>query len=307
MQGCILSERSGATGSRRSWLKARVLLVFSIMGLLMSDPLCAADEGAFTEDVASKIAAALPEAQVAVTGALAVSIIYPDRPEGEVHVIRLNRIWDFCSRNARECPRVVSEFVENNVASSPEELLSAQRRTLMAVVRPARYARHVREGYAQAGLEASAEFIAGNLWLLCVQDAEAGTRMIHSKDLAALGLSREEAIALAKRNLARHLPPMRASAEIAPDGAFGSVDGDGYYGASRLLLHDQWPELAAGFKGRLVVTVPDQDRIFFADSGNPVAMRTLENAAREAARTSERPISSVLLVWTPGGWREWQR
>ncbi|MQA64516.1 MAG: DUF1444 family protein [Alphaproteobacteria bacterium] len=307
MQRRCTFARTSKIGVRRPRLMARVLLIFSIIGLLMPDPLFAADEGAFTEEVAGKIAAALPGAQVTVTGALAVSIIYPDRPEGEVHVIRLNRIWDFCSRNARECPRVVSEFVENNVASSPEELLSAQRERLMAVVRPTRYAQHVREGYAQAGLDAAAEFIAGDLWLLCVQDAEAGTRMIHSKDLAALGLSREEAIALAKKNLARHLPPMRASAEITPNGAFGSVDGDGYYGASRLLLHDQWPELARGFKGRLVVAVPDQDRIFFADSGNPVAMRTLEKAAQEAARTSERPISSVRLVWTPDGWREWQR
>jgi uncharacterized protein YtpQ (UPF0354 family) len=284
-----------------------MFLVFSIMGLLMSDPLCAADERAFTEEVAGKIAAALPGAQVSVTGALALSIIYPDRPEGEVHVIKLNRVWDFCSRHPRECPRVVSELVENMVVSPTEELMLARRQTLMAVVRPARYAQHVREGYAQAGLEAVDAFIAGNLWLLCVQDTEGGTRMIHSKDLAALGLSREEAIALAQENLARHLPPMHASAEIAPDGAFGSVVGDGYYGASRLLLHDQWPELATGFKGKLVVAVPDQDRIFFADSGNPVAMRTLEKAAREAARTSERPISSVLLVWTPDGWREWQR
>jgi hypothetical protein len=140
--------------------------------------------------------------------------------------------------------------VENFVASRPEELMSAHRRTLMAVVRPAPYAQHVRETYAKAGFEAVAAFLAGDLWLLCVQDTEGGTRMIHGKDLSALGLKQEEAIALAKENLAGHLLPMRASAEIAPNGAFGSVEGDGYYGASRLLLHDQWPELAGAFKGR---------------------------------------------------------
>jgi uncharacterized protein YtpQ (UPF0354 family) len=286
---------------------AWVLLVFSIMGLLMSDPLCAADERAFTEDVARRVASALPAAQVTVTGALDLKIVYLDRPNKELRTLDLNRIWDFCSRNPGECPRVISEFVENFVASRPEELMSAHRRTLMAVVRPAPYAQHVRETYAKAGFEAVAAFLAGDLWLLCVQDTEGGTRMIHGKDLSALGLKQEEAIALAKENLAGHLLPMRASAEIAPNGAFGSVEGDGYYGASRLLLHDQWPELAGAFKGELVVAVPDQDRIFFADSGDPAAMLALEKAAQEAARTSERPISSVLLVWTPEGWREWQR
>lgn len=307
MPGCIQFAGTGAKGFRRPWLMAWMSLVFSIMGLLMSDPLSAADERAFTEEVAGKIAAALPKAQVSVTGALALSIIYPDRPEGEVRTLALNRIWDFCSRNPRECPRVIAELVENYAASRPEDLLSAHRPTLMAVVRPAPYAQHVRETYAKAGFEAVAAFLAGDLWLLCVQDTEGQARMFDSRDLAALGLTHEEAIALAKENLARHLVPMGTSAEIASDGAFGSVDGDGYYGSSRLLLHDQWAELAAGFKGRLVVAVPDQDRIFFADSASPVAILKLEKAAQEATRKSERPISSVLLVWRPDGWREWQR
>ncbi|MGE0651987.1 MAG: DUF1444 family protein [Alphaproteobacteria bacterium] len=273
----------------------------------MSDPLSAADERAFTEAVARRMTAALPGAQVAVTAALALKIVYPDRPGEEVRTLDLNRIWDFCSRNPGECPRVISEFVENFVASRPEELLAADRRTLMAVVRTAPYAQHVRETYAKAGFEAVAAFLAGDLWLLCVQDTEGQTRMFDSRDLATLDLTCEQAIALAKENLARYLTPMRESAEIAPDGAFGSVDGNGYYGAGRLLLHDQWAELAAGLKGCLVVAVPDQDRIFFADSGNPVAMLKLGKAAQEATRKSERPISSVLLVWAPDGWREWQR
>lgn len=139
------------------------------------------------------------------------------------------------------------------------------------------------------------------MWVVCVLDLPTGIKILNVEDIAKLGLSTDETMALAKRNLATALRPFDAVVRGFPDEAFGYVRGD-YYEASRLLLHDEWAPLAKKAKGSLTVAVPAIDVVLYADSGRQQAMRAMTAVALDIVSKAQRPISPTLFTWTPEGW-----
>lgn len=300
--GCLgLSISLGLVCSRLLVLTALWLgSVFSV-----STRAATPDENAFTADVAQLISSALPEANVSIKAPLTLVISTPGEDEsGAGWQVSLDRIWSYCGRNSSDCQRSIASYVSRTAQIKRQQTLPIERQKIMAVIRSEKYVQGLRD---EVPSEPLAEHIMGGIWLVCVVDGEVATRVLGERDLPKAGLSKTEVIELVHTNLAAYLPPIRQSLNASPDGAFGVVGGDAYYAASRLLLHEQWSDLAKGVKGKLLVTVPDTGVIIFADSAKPQAVQALLKASYDAAKNSERPISPAILAWTPQGWEEWKR
>jgi uncharacterized protein YtpQ (UPF0354 family) len=285
----------------------RVLIVsalFFIPFFSFSKAAVSANENAFTAEVARSFSTMLPEANVSIKGPLSLLLTIPGEDQaGSGWQVNLDRIWAYCGRNPSDCQRSITEYVARTAQMRRQQNLPVERQKVMAVIRSERAVQEMRDEFP---IQPLAERVVGDLWFVCVVDGEPAARVLGERDLTKTGLSKAEVIALAKTNLTAHLPPISRSLNIAPDGAFGFVGGEAYYAASRLLLHDQWAELARSLKGQLLVTAPDGGVIFFADSAKPIAVQALFKASAETARRSERPISPAILVWTLQGWQEWK-
>jgi hypothetical protein len=145
--------------------------------------------------------------------------------------------------------------------------------------------------------------VAGDLQLVCLVGRGPGARPLTSADLAALGLTRDSAIALATANALAGLRPMASVTQIPAPGVIGKISGD-YAEASRLLAHDEWTPLSQALGGHLLVAVPSADTVLYTKGGVPGALTTLASMARADKAQSAQPISDAVLRWTPTGWEQ---
>ena len=272
---------------------------------LIAEPARAQDETAFTADLARSFSAAMPEATVSIKSPLTLSLNIP-KSSGTPDTLQVNldRVWAYCRRNSQDCQRGITEFVTRTAQTIRQQEAPVEKEKVFLIIRSERT---VQSFGSETPVKPVAEPIAGDLWLVCVIDGEPGARIFTGKHLTNLALSQQDVISLAKSNLARHLPPINKDTHLASDGTFGFVGGDPYYAASRIALHEQWAPLAERMKGQLLVTVPDGGMIFFADSSIPLAVHSLRKASSDTAKTSQRPISPAILVWTKQGWQEWKQ
>jgi hypothetical protein len=257
-------------------------------------------KGEFTDGVARQFEKANPGATVSVLGPLTLKLATPGRSP---NTIALERIWRFCRANRENCPALVASFVEDLSAGQHEADQPIERRMLRVVVRSQQY---IEAGNRPFGDDPQAALVArplaGDLWMLCVADKPHTTTAIRLRDIAKLGLSSDEAMELGIKNLAGELPPLSKRWHGVPKRELGIIRGEGYYEASRILLHDDWATLAQEMKGHLIVAVPGTDDVFYANDEDPDAVAVLADTAAHFMPQQERPISATVLKWTPTGW-----
>ncbi len=106
----------------------------------------------------------------------------------------------------------------------------------------------------------------------------------------------EEAHERAIANLREHHGDLPV--EPMPNGlkAMGPNDG---YAASRLLLHEEWAEVAEATEGDLVVAPCNRDLVIL---GTRALAEPLREASIRAYRYVDHPITKALWRWTPEGW-----
>jgi uncharacterized protein YtpQ (UPF0354 family) len=255
---------------------------------------------AFIARVAQMLAAALPKAEVTVSGPRTLRVRSPQMGDGQIN---LERLSEFCARNRKDCDAALRTFVANVVERQNAAARPVERAIVRAVIRPAAYIEAARQSLGAHGGELVAVPFAGDLWLVCVADYPTTTRLLNVDDLRALDLDREAAIALAKSNLATVLRPIgNVAASTLPQDAFGTISGDDYE-SSRVLLHEQWADLAKRFDGNLIVALPGSRLVLYGDARGPNAVDAMATLARKIAETQQRPISASVLRWTPDGWR----
>jgi uncharacterized protein YtpQ (UPF0354 family) len=137
-------------------------------------------------------------------------------------------------------------------------------------------------------------------WIL-VADMPQATRVINSEDLAKLGLTRDQALDLGRRNVLADLRPLSAVVQALPADGIGTIQGS-FYESSRLCLHETWKELAAKMTGPLLVGAPGPDIVLYADGGRPHSLDALTTLVRYTAEHSQKPLSTQVFKWTEGGW-----
>jgi hypothetical protein len=142
---------------------------------------------------------------------------------------------------------------------------------------------------------------AGDLRIACVIARPTTMRFLKQIDLADLGLTPDEAIALGIRNVAADLKPLPEVMMGVPGEATARSDGDDYE-SGRVMLHDDLAELSGSWGDRLVVAVPGTHVVLYADGRRKDAIPAMRGAIREIMTRAERPISATLFHWTKTGW-----
>ena len=250
----------------------------------------------FTRYVAGRIAKAMPNANVVVGGPLVIKI---DKPEAQE--IRLDNIWNYCERDKGACSRAVTVFIRDMTGTIRESTAPIEKSNIRAVVRDVHYVDDmIRFTAEKPDAKVIVRPIVGELWLVCVIDSPHGVRLLNRGDIKKLGLSDDEAIALAEQNLAAALPPLASVMRPQIEG-IGLVTGD-FYDSSRLILHDSWAEESRALHGNLMVAVAATDVLVYGDGANPAKMKMLAGFVAYLAEKAPKPISATLFRWTQSGW-----
>jgi hypothetical protein len=190
-------------------------------------------------------------------------------------------------------------------ASPTTQAPSAGRRPADAKATRSQFTAVVRSDSFLAGLpeqeraQAISEPLAAGLVIVYMVDQHGVARPARLEDLKGSGVTRDALRAVAEWNIAAALPELlgceRDSISALPAGSF--------YQSSRLLLDQQWSDLAAK-KGQVLVAVPSNDTLFVACDATPATIKKLATTIQNLYPRAARPVSPSILRWTPGGWQE---
>jgi uncharacterized protein YtpQ (UPF0354 family) len=285
-------------GGSVSFLAALVCLISSVSVFAREAPI-PKDADPFTAYMAKRFEEAEPTVKIAVAGPLALTV---QRADG-MHTLYLNRVWDFCERDRRECRKQVDSFVTDMSAIAHEFNGSLSPADIRVVVRGAGYVEPLKQ-VAMKSPENAGVFrpLAGDLWMICVIDQPHGIKTLRKTDLAQLGLTEDQGFALGIKNVAASLPPLEADTHIVPQVGLKYAAGD-FYESSRMLVHDSWVELSKSYNGHLVVSVPSGDVLIYGNGGGNGDREVLTAFTETVIEKAPKPISATLFEWTETGWR----
>lgn len=136
--------------------------------------------------------------------------------------------------------------------------------------------------------------------LILVSEQELSSLQIAEHHLVTLNLSREDAIALGRKQVLAQLPTLPGPADFV-EGVVVSPKID--YVAS-LLLTDGWEQLDDALKGRLVAAVPSDDQVILANVDSDKMLEKLKTFVANAYTDASRSISQSLFVRENGAWVE---
>jgi uncharacterized protein YtpQ (UPF0354 family) len=251
------------------------------------------DEPAFTAFVAGRIRAEIRDIPVVVKGPLTVSI-------GALQA-NLDRIYAFCQANSAGCAGQITTYVNAVVATTSNQNERPTKASLRVVVRPADYIQQAQRDVPARDAILTRPLAAG-LAVVVVMDFPRTVRMFNEKHRAALGLSPDQVFDIALANLRQNVKALETDAKAVPHGQIGTLQGD-YYQTSRLALVDSWAPLAQAQGGVLIVAAPSADIVLYIGEDSPAARDALRTLAKNVMTRAPKPLSDVLLRWTPKGWQ----
>lgn len=136
--------------------------------------------------------------------------------------------------------------------------------------------------------------------LILVSEQDLSSLQINEHHLADLQISRDDAIALGRKQVLAQLPSLPGPADFV-EGVVVSPKID--YVAS-LLLADGWEQLDDALKGRLVAAVPSDDQVILANVDSDRMLEKLKTFVANAYADANRSVSQSLFVRENGAWVE---
>jgi uncharacterized protein YtpQ (UPF0354 family) len=250
-------------------------------------PVDASTEDALTASAARILAAHLPDATITTIEPLLLRV-------GTAEV-SLDKPWRSCEQEPSSCDGYTREYLRRIAATFTGDA-SASGAALRAIVRNRAF---VDTMQARVGGVLVVEPLAADLAVVYVVDRPESTKFLVEDDLAAMKLTRADAIARARQNVAAHLG--RLETRAVPDHALGALATGEYYETSRLLDHAGWKDVAASMPSGLIVVAPANDVLLYGDASaeGRAAMGTI---AADMASKAEIPVSATVLRWTDAGW-----
>ncbi|HVT51382.1 MAG TPA: hypothetical protein VHE77_07440 [Dongiaceae bacterium] len=256
------------------------------------------DPDAFTQYVLGDFKAKLPDYDVSIAGPLSIKIV----PKGGGALqANLDRMHDFCARNADACADMLKDYVAKASESVKSMNAPPDPTRLRVVVRPVAYANELRQQIVAHGQDVVLEPLSDELVALCYFDFPTAMRVATAADFAKLGMSKDQVFAQARQNVAAALGSLDGLIKPLPENGIGQLAGNVYY-SSLLALHDAWSGVAKRSGGRLIVAVPAADLLLYAERSDAGSIDALRTAAQEFAKRSDRPISTSVYRWTAEGW-----
>jgi len=256
------------------------------------------DPDKFTSFMADRFSEANAGSNVKVVGPLRLDLNLP----GGKDTIYLDNIWHACESDRRHCRKAIAEFVTNMSGAIKERTADIKASDIRAIVRSALYADDARKmAIGKPERMPVVRPVAGELWMVCVVDLPHGIRTLQHADLAKLGLTEDQAIALALKNIAAALPPLETDTHVVKQYGLKFAAGD-FYESSRMLLHDSWAEMSKAMGGHLVIAVPSHDFLIYGNGATKDDRVPLAAFARMVVDKAQKPMTATLFEWTKAGW-----
>jgi uncharacterized protein YtpQ (UPF0354 family) len=278
-----------------------LLLVFACMPGAQSqarEPALPKDPDKFTDFMVDRFTNAMPGAKVSARTSLRMEVVIASG----AHTVYLDNIWSLCERDRRQCRKNVDDFVLNMSGTMKEDSVEVKAADVRMVVRTADYVAQARKmAQGRPDRAVLARPVAGDLWMICVGDSPHGIHILQHAELAKLGLTDEQAIALGLKNTAAALPPLESDTHVLKQMGLKFATGD-FYESSRMLMHEQWAAMSKAMGGHLVVAVPNNDFLIYGNGGGNGDRMMLSTFAKTVMEKAPKPMSASLFQWTPTGW-----
>lgn len=278
---------------------AALLLAAAVLAWAAPAAAARETEEAFTERMAVRIRAAMPDHQVRIAAPGELAVIRPGHEQpAQVFV---GRIWNYCeSATAEECETSVAHFITVMRSSITETGTPATRAQLRVVVRHGDYCGALAEmGRGQTEEQRTLQrTFPPDLCEVVMVDYPDRMRGLNGTELTGLGLTAAEVWALAERQTLANLPEPRALQGLNAGQLVALTDFE--YIPSLLVNRDGWRRAAAG--GPLIVAVPADNLMIVVRESAITDMAGFRRLTRQAFEEAERQISDKVYRWTDAGW-----
>lgn len=258
------------------------------------------DQDGFGRFVAGQVTAAVPGATARIDQPLVLTLTVPGFA-GEQQ-LPLERIWDYCQRNQSSCAATIGTYASDIAATAQAQGQGIDPARVRAVIRDRRFVESSNKALSGDGAEIVAVPFTGDLWAVLVVEHPTGSTILQMADLAKLKLDQDQAMALARRNLAAALPPLSSLAKRYLDGPVVYAIG-GPYESSRLLLSEAWTAVAKESGGKLVATAPGRDIVAYVQGDSKGDATALKQFVQKTRQSQKYPVTAAVLRWTPEGWQ----
>lgn len=253
---------------------------------------------AFTKYMAALIRETMPQASVSNAARLRLDI----EVAGTHRAADLHKIYNACHRDPGGCPEATTELVAAVVLAFKTPAAAPQSpgptgAGLRIIVRTSAYIDAI---YRNPGRNRPlAQPLAGDLWLIAVNDHGDRVEIADEADLPALKMTAKEAFMAAMGDTA----PFAAS--VLKDRAKGRcayVLGGDYYITSIVAFPELWAPVAHHCHDNLIVAVPDTGTVVYDDGSKKNGVASLRRTTDKLFATAEKPLSDAVFRWTPNGW-----
>jgi hypothetical protein len=215
--------------------------------------------------------------------------------EWDEATVNFHRVHSYCqSASADDCEVLKKEFVEKITKMPP----AASKASLRLIVRDAQYIGYVRATEKSDKL-AHFEQIGEDLFALLASDSPDAIALVSDKGLKDLGLSREEAWAIAASQTRALLPPLPTSAQLKSNPV--AYQDDELLG-SLLIDRAAWTELAKAIGPDLFVTVVSDQFVFVAVMPDGSRLDAFKKSVAEDCSGQARCISPNVYRFRDGQW-----
>jgi hypothetical protein len=280
--------------------------VLAAAGLLLASGTALAappmDNAGFTQYVISRLTPFVPDrGELVSRGPLDVTL----KERNGTASVSLDLVHDACAKVPDSCETRIDQFVQqwaHNFGNPP----IPDRMKIHAEISLGTLVSFLQRG--RVGENPVAAPYLGHLWVACMNE----NHFLKEDDLAPLGLSTDQAIALCERNTISAQPAFADDLLDLPKGGIGKLNGEGE--ASLVLTHDLWEPVAARFGGELIVCVTGERTLYYghgADDASVAAMEqrakrdtaeTMSDAMADHRKFDPDSVSFDVLRWTPTGW-----
>lgn len=259
------------------------------------------DEEGFAKAAAERVQRELPSYEIKPTIRLTLE---GKRPDGEsTGQMSLDRVYAFCARNTRNCSAALDQYAKGIGEAIKERDRPIDKSMVRIAVRPAEAVDRIKKQMGPGTAVLYDRHMGGGLALVPVLDYSRSIRFVGEKDLPKLQVTEDEVFKLGESNVRGSVKPLSEVAPPPGPNSFGTIAGEDY-ASSRIAFHDDWKGLSERLNGSLIVMVPAPDVLLYGDGSTPVGVEALRTFGREMAKKSSRPLSLVVLRWTPSGWEE---
>jgi uncharacterized protein YtpQ (UPF0354 family) len=211
----------------------------------------------------------------------------------------LGRMWEYCQSGAADCEATVRGYLEQAVTSVDQLATPSKPDPAQLVV--AIRSKAAVDAYRAQAPDLLTEQIADDVFVVYMFDSPTMAKGATERDLKELGLDAKKVRTRALENMQAQLGKPEDHVKDLEAGQLGTFP-SGFYTSSLLYPHQAWAKVAKRFGGKLLVSVPSNDMLLYADGRHAQAELALTALTVRTFQEAERGVSPYVFKWTPKGW-----